>query len=571
MKKLLILLCVLAIAGLAFADVIIGTGTSSQRPPMSTYYKYYRSAAVYLGSEISAGAGTITHLQWYCGIANTTTAIPTKIYLKSTASNTLAGDTWANQVTGAALVFDASVTANATGWFNYDITDTAYNGSGNLEVLIETVNTPYVSPYVEWRYTSTSPSYRFISNAADSATPASLYTSYSRPNIKFVGISAVVYPEPTNHVTDFAAGTLNYTSVQLNWTGSTGAQLPAKYLIQAIKSPGTYASVADGTPVADDAVWTDNNAAINVAHVVGANTYTFTGLTSNTAYEFKIWPYTNSLTDIDFKTDGTIPTVTASTLSTTLPIPYSQDFSASTSLPANWTGTMSVNATHGNGGGNGLTSDLYSYNTSCNIATNPIGPMVAVCELKFDYRIVNYTGYPATATTLGASDNFQVQISANGGAYSTIYTINSTNHVTSNAYATITLPLTTYDTQTINVKFIGTWGAGDYYFDLDNIIVREPPSEAQFAINPTLTEAWAFGTIQTGTTLKKQFTITNTGAASLNISSISTSDTYYGVEEIAPIDHALTAGESTSFYATFTPTVVGGPYSGTVTVTWSSG
>ncbi|MDD4310550.1 MAG: choice-of-anchor J domain-containing protein, partial [Candidatus Cloacimonetes bacterium] len=138
-------------------------------------------------------------------------------------------------------------------------------------------------------------------------------------------------------------------------------------------------------------------------------------------------------------------------------------------------------------------------------------------------------------------------------------------------YATITLPLTTYDTQTINVKFIGTWGAGDYYFDLDNIIVREPPDEAQFAINPTLTEAWAFGTIQTGFTLKKQFTITNTGAASLNISSISTSDAYYGVEEIAPIDHALTAGESTSFYATFTPTVVGGPYSGTVTVTWSSG
>lgn len=77
-------------------------------------------------------------------------------------------------------------------------------------------------------------------------------------------------PEPTNHVTDFATSTVTSASIKLTWTGATGAQLPAKYLILAKKGAGTYATVADGTPVADDADWSNNNAAINVVHAVGS-------------------------------------------------------------------------------------------------------------------------------------------------------------------------------------------------------------------------------------------------------------------------------------------------------------
>ncbi len=148
-----------------------------------------------------------------------------------------------------------------------------------------------------------------------------------------VTYSSSVDPEPTSHVTAFASGTITYNSIVLNWTGSTGAQLPAGYLLLGKKGAGTFASVADGTPVANDADWGDNNFAINLSHVVGANTYTVTGLAENTEYSFKIYPYTNSGTNINFKTDGTVPSVTASTLVAPVTI-ESEDFATCPS--ADW-------------------------------------------------------------------------------------------------------------------------------------------------------------------------------------------------------------------------------------------
>lgn len=559
MKKLIILLIALSLAGLAFADVIVGTGTSTQYTPMSTYWNYYRTAALYTAADINAGDGTITNLQWYCGTANTTTGIPVKIYMKYTAAAVLTADTWVNLVAGTTEVFNATIIANATGWFDFDITDFAYDGDlGNLMVLIETGSTPYVSPYVGWQYTSTSPAYKFLTANADGTIPSSLSTSYSRPNIKFVGINAVVYPEPTNHVTDFAAGTLAYTSIQLNWTGSTGAQLPGNYLIQAIKSPGTYAAVADGTPVANDAVWTDNNAAINVAHVVGANTYTFTGLTANTAYEFKIWPYTNSLAAIDFKTDGTIPTVNASTLDPTQALDYSQDFNSGTSLPAiNWTGDMSISSTHGNAGTNGLYKNLYSYTTTTNAVTPPIGPMTDDCQILFDYRIVNYSGYPSTGTTLGASDKIEVQVSTDSGAnFTTIYTIDSTNHVTSNAFATLNLPVTAYDGDIILVKFLSTWGAGDYYVDIDNVIVREAPLAGILTVSPNPVEC---GNGYVGFDKNVQVSLTNTGVAAFIVSTIALEDyTNFDLADLPTLPVTINPGDpAVTFTVVFNPTVAG--------------
>jgi hypothetical protein len=67
--------------------------------------------------------------------------------------------------------------------------------------------------------------------------------------------------------------------------------------------------------------------------VVGANTYTFSGLISNAAYEFKIWPYTNDGADIDFKVDTPIPTVSATTMDATIyaaDLPYLQNFDSVT-------------------------------------------------------------------------------------------------------------------------------------------------------------------------------------------------------------------------------------------------
>ncbi|MCB5285343.1 MAG: choice-of-anchor J domain-containing protein [Candidatus Cloacimonetes bacterium] len=463
--------------------------------------------------------------------------------------------TWQTEGTLVATISNIDL-GSGGGWYNVDIADFDYSG-GNLMVSVRTQNAPYTSPHSYWRYTSTSTYLSLLGNS-DGTNPPDVYTSYSRPNITFVGIDVAVWDEPTNHVTDFAAGTLAYTSIQLNWTGSTGAQLPGNYLIQAIKSPGTYAAVADGTPVANDAVWTDNNAAINVAHVVGANTYTFTGLTANTAYEFKIWPYTNSLAAIDFKTDGTIPTVNASTLDPTQALDYSQDFNSGTSLPAiNWTGDMSISSTHGNAGTNGLYKNLYSYTTTTNAVTPPIGPMTDDCQILFDYRIVNYSGYPSTGTTLGASDKIEVQVSTDNGAnFTTIYTIDSTNHVTSNAFATLNLPVTAYDGDIILVKFLSTWGAGDYYVDIDNVIVRETPLAGILTVSPNPVEC---GNGYVGFDKNVQVSLTNTGVAAFIVSTIALEDyTNFDLADLPTLPVTINPGDpAVTFTVVFNPTVAG--------------
>ena len=109
-------------------------------------------------------------------------------------------------------------------------------------------------------------------------------------------------PEPSNYPTDFyylGAG----TDVILTWTDATGAQLPHKYLVLA--STGNITVPTDGTPVADGIL------AKNVPY--GTQVAEFTGLQGGTTYHFAIFPYTNSGSNIDYKTDGDYPTLTATT------------------------------------------------------------------------------------------------------------------------------------------------------------------------------------------------------------------------------------------------------------------
>ena len=111
-------------------------------------------------------------------------------------------------------------------------------------------------------------------------------------------------PEPTNHVTTFAAAEDDASSITVTWVDNDGAQAADAFLVKA--STGAATPPVDGTEEADGAL------VLNIAH--GDQTCTFTGLTAGTAYNFEIYPYTNSGMDIDFKTDGTVPTATATTM-----------------------------------------------------------------------------------------------------------------------------------------------------------------------------------------------------------------------------------------------------------------
>ena len=109
-------------------------------------------------------------------------------------------------------------------------------------------------------------------------------------------------PEPSNYPTQFSA-LVDGVDAYVVWQDATGAQLPYKYLVLA--STGNITVPVDGTPVPD------SDLAKNVPY--GINGVVFEGLEPNTTYHFAIFPYTNSGSNIDYKTDGTYPTAEATT------------------------------------------------------------------------------------------------------------------------------------------------------------------------------------------------------------------------------------------------------------------
>ncbi len=121
----------------------------------------------------------------------------------------------------------------------------------------------------------------------------------------------VVYPEPSNYPTAFAAEATGL-SINLSWDESGGAQLPTGYLILGEKTgKGAFEVPVDGIPVSNDLDWSDNKVSVNVGY--GSASYLFAGLATNGSYSFTIYPFTNTGNNIDYKTDGTAPLADATT------------------------------------------------------------------------------------------------------------------------------------------------------------------------------------------------------------------------------------------------------------------
>ena len=170
--------------------------------------------------------------------------------------------------------------------------DIAFNADGTAEVVAQGENERN--------------NMRFNPNTQNNAPLFSCYAEASnidtRVSFYKAGGGSTPDPEPSNYPTQFT-GMADGVDAYLVWQDATGAQLPSKYLVLA--STGNITVPVDGTPVAD------SDLAKNVPY--GTNGVVFEGLQPNTTYHFAIFPYTNSGANIDYKTDGSYPTATATT------------------------------------------------------------------------------------------------------------------------------------------------------------------------------------------------------------------------------------------------------------------
>lgn len=147
-----------------------------------------------------------------------------------------------------------------------------------------------------------------------------------------------VMPEPTNHVTGLGATTTS-TSITVNWTdAAAGTQTPDNYLV-VINTDNDFTAIVDGTAIANDTDFADNEGALNIAP--GAQTATFNGLTAGTTYYVSVFSYTNSGASINYKTDGTVPSVSKGTPTLTVIAPNlaTERYYANAIATITWTST----------------------------------------------------------------------------------------------------------------------------------------------------------------------------------------------------------------------------------------
>ncbi len=554
MKKFIIMCMALLFVAGVFADVTIGTGTSTQYYPMSTYYNYYRSATLYTSTEIGA-TGTITDLKWYCSTANTTTSFPIKIYWKYTNLTALTSDTWANYSTGANEIYSATHTINTTGWFNFNVTDFTYDGTQNLMILVESGSAAFVSPYVNWRYTTTATN-MFARVQADGSVPTSLTASTLRPNITLVGITQATPPGICSLVAPTPSGVTGITNLPtLQWAAGTGT--PTQYDIYFGET-----LPAEGSPTVSNHLTT--------SWAPGT-------LNWNTTYSWKIVPENAygapAFGDCPTWTFTTKPDPTISTF------PYTTDFS--TWLPANWAQYNYVYGGTPATGGSWTQDDWLNITAPVNkaakanlyysaqnwwLVTPPIQIPATGYELKFDLALMvwNSLSTPVTAGNQ-ADDRFLVVISNNPDMTSPTTLMEWNNTGSPNVFdnipatgGTYTIDLDDY----VGTKYIGFYAEsilddlGDNDLMIDNVTVRETPLSGVLTVNPNPVQC---GSAFIGFPENTQVTLDNTGATAFTVNTISLSDaTNFQLANLPTLPLTINpADPAVPFTVIFNPTVTG--------------
>jgi hypothetical protein len=185
--------------------------------------------------------------------------------------------------------------------------------------------------------------------------------------------------------------------------------------------------------------------------------------------EFVIRCWTNLSGDQDFAND----TVTYVVNHVAKQVPFQEDFESYVVPPADWTYDptfgFSVTSEHNNIS-KVLAFNLYSGSPDFTADMPRMGLIQPGDSLRFTYRITNYASQGQTPTILQGGTKIEIQASADcGNTWENIFTISNQNHLPTVQMRERKVSLEAYVGQNIKIRFKGTWGASDFWFDLDNI------------------------------------------------------------------------------------------------------
>ncbi|MEN0002544.1 MAG: T9SS type A sorting domain-containing protein [Bacteroidota bacterium] len=184
--------------------------------------------------------------------------------------------------------------------------------------------------------------------------------------------------------------------------------------------------------------------------------------TGGTAFDIKAW----TIFPDDFAQNDTSTTTVGINV---VPLPLTEDFELD-EFPAGWS-TDEGFPLYGAGAHNTPTinigDNMYGGDPNFEVELPFVGPVGDPLFISFDYRYTNWSE-GTDATVLSEDDRLEVQISTNCIDFETIFTLDQSNHVESAEFQTLSVTTSDYVGQNVKIRVLATWGAGDYWLDLDN-------------------------------------------------------------------------------------------------------
>ncbi len=397
MKRLLTLFVFVICTILSYGqDVTIGTGTVNQNYPLSNYYGYERSAALYTAAEVNQ-TGFINKIAWDIGLKGDPR--PLKIYLKEVTSATLTANNWSSFIQGATLVYDEVFNPSVTGFntFQFNESFKYTGGTNNLLVLVETNFGGFgLDGFDGLSIKATSETNMHFMVRSDSAPPTgNLAAQTSRPNVKLSFGAQITCLMPEG----ITVTSTTQTSVSISWSAKAG-----------VPSYDVYISTSSTQPAANATV-------VNV----NSTSYTFPNLTNTTVYY--VWVRSHcSDTDQSFWSSS----IKTRTLCGIVNLPFWEGFNTDSAGLSCWT-IKDENGDSTSATSNGIwktsttsfegNQSMYFYgSTTTKLPHNDwlISPVFKynpnkIYRLKYHYR---------TNSTASYDYEFQVLLSDGGGALS---------------------------------------------------------------------------------------------------------------------------------------------------------
>jgi hypothetical protein len=233
MKKISLIACFLFFVSFYSslnAQITIGTGTAySEKYPFNGSYNYSWSNFIYLSSEINK-SGSLTSLAFYVDNSPVNYVMDNqKIYARHTSASTITGTNYPS-TDGFTLIYEGSITYNGSGWKTINLTTPfQYNGTNNLEFLLENKDGSYSSAFPYFRYFTTASgtiNYRLKRDYYDTYFPTDC-SSYCSSINNIPNIQLTIQPCTFNVGSTVSTSSLvvpgNQTSVSISGQDPTAA------------------------------------------------------------------------------------------------------------------------------------------------------------------------------------------------------------------------------------------------------------------------------------------------------------------------------------------------------------